>query len=135
MWNLDKIMFLPEEVFAVNGFDGQKCDHFEKRLWWTFFLNFVRTSRSSCLLIYMHVDIFVCFQKHGRISIFFNANYIVRCYANSIKSPTYLKVKHFWSFQGRPVDLSTFSAVLYLGHLRWTVLIFTGYKLLIVHNI
>lgn len=55
-----------------------------------FFFNFVRTSRSSCL-IYVHVDIFVCFQKHERISIFFNANYLVSCYANSVKSPTYLK--------------------------------------------
>lgn len=113
MWNLDKIMFLLEKVFTLNGFDGQKCDHFWEKVTMDFFFKFCENLQVFLFNLYVHVDIFVCFQKHGRISIF-NANYIVSCYANSIKSPTYLKVKHFWSFQGRPVDLSTFSAFLYL---------------------
>lgn len=37
LWNLDKIMFLPGKVFAVNGFDGQKCDHFWEKVIMDFF--------------------------------------------------------------------------------------------------
>lgn len=37
VWNLDKIMFLPEKVFIVNDFDGQKCDHFWEKVVMDFF--------------------------------------------------------------------------------------------------
>lgn len=62
---------LSKTGFTMNGFDGQKCDQFSEKLMMDcsgFVI--VKTSRSSCLT-YMHVGIFVCLQKHGRISPYF----------------------------------------------------------------